>query len=63
MTKNQPLGVYRNATIVSESPNKRFALVEVGDTSYLAIKSASADLKKGDLVVVEFFTEGHLSIL
>lgn len=63
MTKAEPLGIYRNAKVISQSPNKKFALVEVDGTSYVASKAADADLQKGAVIVVEFFTEGRMAVV
>lgn len=56
-------GIYRNGEVVSQSPNKKFALVNINGTSYMAIKSSTDELEKGATVVVEFIDRNHVLIL
>lgn len=56
-------GIYRNGKVVSQSPNKKFALVNINGTSYMASKSSTDELEKGTTVVVEFIDRNHVLIL
>ena len=55
--------IYRNGTIISQSPNKLFVLVEVGETSYVARKNEEIDFKKGATVTVKFSTRDNPKIV
>ena len=44
--------IFRNGIVLSESPSKRFALVEVDGITYSASKDPEKEVKRGNIVVV-----------
>jgi hypothetical protein len=63
MTSETEAIIYRNGTIISQSPNKLFALVEVLNTTYVARKDPNIDLNKGKSVTVRFSTRDNPQIV
>ena len=63
MTSEIEAIIYRNGTIISQSPNKLFALVEVDKTSYVARKDPETELRKGSSVTVRFSTRDNPQIV
>jgi hypothetical protein len=63
MTSETEAIIYRNGTIISQSPNKLFALVEVDETSYVARKAPEKHLNKGTSVTVRFSTRDNPQIV
>jgi len=63
MTSETEAIIYRNGTIISQSPNKLFALVEVDETSYVARKAPEKHLNKGTNVTVRFSTRDNPQIV
>jgi hypothetical protein len=63
MTSETEAIIYRNGTIISQSPNKLFALVEVDETSYVARKAPEKHLNKGTSVTVRFSTRYNPQIV
>ena len=63
MTLKTEAIIYRNGTIVSQSPNKLFALVEVLNTTYIARKDPDIELNKGISVTVRFSTRDNPQIV
>jgi len=63
MTSQTKIINYKNGTVISVSPNKLFALVEVEETSFVARKSEDLELNKGAAVTVRFSTRDNPQIV